>query len=85
MKNSMGATREQADAIVELTDAQEELDIDNRMPEIAEAHVVELVYFAVEWLTATGLPFDQFIDERSGERRWLHIGIRDLKANREGN
>lgn len=27
MKNAMGATREQADAIVELTDAQEELGI----------------------------------------------------------
>lgn len=84
MKNSMGATREQTDAIVELTDAQEELDIDNRMPEIAEAHVVELVDFAVEWHTATGLPFDRLIDERSGERRWLYIGIRNLKASKGG-
>lgn len=115
-----------------------ELGIDNRMPEIAEAHVVELVDilldplreawggplivtsgyrcpalneavegsetsahtagwaadlvpgdgrgvqglvdFAIEWLTATGLPFDQLIDERSGGSRWLHIGIRNLKG-----
>lgn len=116
------------------------LKIDNRMPEIAEAHVVELVDklldplreawggplivtsgyrcaelnravggsatsahlagwaadlvpvgddprgvqglvdFAIEWLTATALPFDQLIDERSGGSRWLHIGIRDLKG-----
>lgn len=117
-----------------------ELGIDNRMPEIAEAHVVELVDilldplreawggpltvtsgyrcpelnravegsatsahlagwaadlvpdgddprgvqglvdFAIEWLTATALPFDQLIDERSGGSRWLHIGIRNLKG-----
>lgn len=116
------------------------LKIDNRMPEIAEAHVVELVDilldplreawggplivtsgyrcaelnravggsatsahlagwaadlvpdgddprgvqglvdFAIEWLTATALPLDQLIDERSGGSRWLHIGIRDLKG-----
>lgn len=80
MRNAMCATREQANAIVELTDAQEGLGIDNRMPEIAEAHVVELVDFAAEWLTATELHFDQQIDERSGERRWLHIGIRNLKG-----
>ena len=36
--------------------------------------------FAVEWLTATGLPFDQLIDERSGGSRWLHLGIRNLKG-----
>lgn len=42
--------------------------------------VRELVNFAVEWLTATGLPFDQFIDERSGGSRWLHIGIRNLEG-----
>lgn len=117
-----------------------ELGIDNRMPELAEAHVVELVDilldplreawggpltvksgyrctelnravggsatsahlagwaadlvpaagdprgvqglvdFAIEWLTATALPFDQLIDERSGGSRWLHIGIRNLKG-----
>lgn len=117
-----------------------ELNIDNRMPELVEAHVVELVDilldplreawggpltvssgyrcpelnravrgsatsahlagwaadlvpasddprgvqglvdFAAEWLTATGLPFDQLIDERSDRRRWLHIGIRNLKG-----
>lgn len=114
------------------------LKIDNRMPEIAEAHVVELVDilldpmreawggplivtsgyrcpelneavggsetsahtagwaadlvpgdgrgvqglvdFAIEWLTATALPFDQLIDERSGGSRWLHIGIRNLEG-----
>lgn len=39
-----------------------------------------LVNFAIEWLTVTGLPFDQIIDERSGGRRWLHIGIRNLKG-----
>lgn len=39
-----------------------------------------LVDFAIEWLTATGLPFDQLIDERSGGSRWLHIGIRNLKG-----
>ena len=39
-----------------------------------------LVDFAVEWLTATGLPFDQMIDERSDDGRWLHIGIRNLKG-----
>lgn len=115
-----------------------ELGIDNRMPEITEAHVVELVdilldplreawgaplvvssgyrcpelneavggsetsahlagwaadlvpgdgrgvqelvNFAVEWLTATALPFDQLIDERSDGSRWLHVGIRNLKG-----
>lgn len=115
-----------------------ELGIDNRMPEIAEAHVVELVdilldplreawggplivssgyrcpelnravggsetsahlagwaadlvpgdgrgvqelvNFTAEWLTATGLPFDQLIFEHSGGSRWLHIGIRNLKG-----
>lgn len=44
--------------------------------------VQELVNFAVEWLTATGLSFDQLIDERSGGSRWLHIGIRSLKGTR---
>lgn len=39
-----------------------------------------LVDFVVEWLTATSLPFDQLIDERSGRSRWLHIGIRNLKG-----
>lgn len=117
-----------------------ELGIDNRMPELVEAHVVELVDilldplreawgaplvvssgyrcpelneavggsatsahlagwaadlvpsaddprgvqglvdFAIEWLTATGLPYDQLIDERSGGSRWLHVGIRNLKG-----
>ena len=117
-----------------------ELNIDNRIPELAEAHIVELVdilldplreawggplivtsgyrcpelnravggsatsahtagwaadlvpdsddprgvqglvNFTAEWLTATGLPFDQMIDERSGGSRWLHIGIRNLKG-----
>lgn len=42
--------------------------------------VQELVNFAVEWLTATGLPYDQLIDERSGGSRWLHLGIRNLKG-----
>ena len=42
--------------------------------------VQELVNFTAEWLTATGLPFDQFIDERSGGSRWLHLGIRNLKG-----
>lgn len=42
--------------------------------------VQELVNFTAEWLTATGLPFDQFIDERSGGSRWLHTGIRNLKG-----
>lgn len=122
------------------SDKARELGIDNRLPEIVEAHVVELVdklldplreawgaplivssgyrcpalnkavggsetsahlagwaadlvpessdergvqnlvNFTIEWLTATGLPFDQLIDERSGGRRWLHIGIRNLKG-----
>ena len=122
------------------SDKARELGIDNRMPELAEAHIVELVDilldplreawggpltvtsgyrcpelnravggsetsahlagwaadlvpasedprgvqglvdFAVEWLTATGLPFDQLIDERSGGSRWLHLGIRNLKG-----
>lgn len=122
------------------SDKARELGIDNRMPELAEAHIVELVdilldplreawggpltvtsgyrcpelnravggsetsahlagwaadlvpasedprgvqglvEFAVEWLTATGLPFDQLIDERSGGSRWLHLGIRNLKG-----
>lgn len=124
----------------ERSDTASRLNIDNRMPELAEAHVVELVdklldplreawggpltvtsgyrcpelnravggsatsahlagwaadlvpavgdprgvqglvSFAVEWLKATGLPFDQLIDERSGGSRWLHIGIRNLKG-----
>lgn len=122
------------------SDTAARLGIDNRMPELAEAHVVELVDilldplreawggpltvtsgyrcrelneavggsatsahtagwaadlvpdsgdprgvqglvdFAVEWLTATGLPFDQLLDERSGRSRWLHIGVRNLKG-----
>lgn len=117
-----------------------ELNIDNRMPELAEAHVVELVDilldplreawggpltvssgyrcpelnravggsetsahtagwaadlvpdpddprgvqglvdFAVEWLTATGLPFDQMIFENVGNSKWLHLGIRNLNG-----
>lgn len=39
-----------------------------------------LVNFAVEWLTETGLSFDQLIDERSGGSRWLHVGIRNLEG-----
>ena len=122
------------------SDKARELGIDNRLPELAEAHIVELVDilldplreawggpltvssgyrcpelnravggsetsahlagwaadlvpasedprgvqglvdFAVELLTATGLPFDQLIDERSGGSRWLHLGIRNLKG-----
>lgn len=42
--------------------------------------VQELVNFAIEWLTATGLPYDQLIDERSGGSRWLHLGIRNLNG-----
>lgn len=115
-----------------------ELGIDNRMPEIAEAHVVELVdilldplreawggpltvtsgyrcpelneavggsatsahtagwaadlvpgdgrgvqelvNFAVEWLTATGLPYDQMIFENVGNSKWLHLGIKNLNG-----
>ena len=124
----------------ERSETASRLKIDNRMPELAEAHVVELVDilldplreawggplavtsgyrcpelnravggsetsahlagwaadlvpasddprgvqglvdFAVEWLTATGLPFDQCISEKSGGSRWLHIGIRNLKG-----
>lgn len=118
-----------------------ELGIDNTMPEIVEAHVVELVdrlldplreawggpltvssgyrceelnravegsetsahmdgwaadlvpdkddprgvegliSFAAEWLKATGLAFDQCINEKDKKgNRWLHLGIR----NRQG-
>ena len=124
----------------ERSERADELNIDNRIPELAEAHIVELVDilldplreawggpltvssgyrcpelnravggsatsahtagwaadlvpdsddprgvqglvdFAIEWLTATGLPFDQLIDERSDGSRWLHIGIRNLKG-----
>ena len=124
----------------ERSETADRLKIDNRMPELAEAHVVELVdilldplreawggpltvtsgyrcpdlnrvlggsetsahtagwaadlvpaaddprgvqglvKFAIGWLTATGLPFDQLIDERSGGTRWLHAGIRNLKG-----
>lgn len=42
--------------------------------------VEELVNFTVEWLTATDLPFDQMIDERSGSSHWLHIGIKNQKG-----
>ena len=122
----------------ERSDTASRLKLDNRLPELAEAHVVELVdilldplreawggpltvtsgyrcpelnravggsetsahtagwaadlvpeaddprgvqglvKFAIGWLTATGLPFDQLIDERSGGTRWLHLGIRSL-------
>ena len=122
------------------SDTAARLGIDNRMPELVEAHVVELVdilldplreawggpltvtsgyrcrelneavggsatsahtagwaadlvpdsgdprgvqglvSFAVEWLTATGLPYDQLIFEHSGGSRWLHVGIRNLKG-----
>ena len=44
----------------------------------------ELVNFATEWLTATGLAFDQLIDERSGGARWLHLGIRNQSAEQRG-
>lgn len=124
----------------ERSDTAARLKIDNRMPEIAEAHVVELVDilldplreawggpliitsgyrcpelnravggsatsahtagwaadlvpsaddprgvqglvdFAIEWLTATALPFDQMIFEHAGSSRWLHVGIRNLKG-----
>lgn len=124
----------------ERSDTASRLKIDNGMPEIAEAHVVELVDklldplreawggplivtsgyrcpelnravggsetsahtagwaadlvpdgddprgvqglvdFAIEWLTATGLPYDQLIDERSGGSRWLHVGVRNLEG-----
>lgn len=124
----------------ERSETASRLNIDNRMPELAEAHIVELVDilldplreawggpltvtsgyrcrelneavggsatsahtagwaadlvpdsgdprgvqglvdFAIEWLTATALPFDQLIDERSVGSRWLHIGIRNLKG-----
>ena len=51
------------------------------MPDSDDPRGVQgLVDFAVEWLAATGLPFDQLIDERSGGSRWLHIGIRNLKG-----
>ena len=124
----------------ERSDTASRLKIDNRMPELAEAHVVELVDklldplreawggplivtsgyrcpelnravggsetsadtagwaadlvpaagdprdvrglvdFAIEWLTATALPFDQLIFEHVGSSKWLHIGIRNLKG-----
>lgn len=124
----------------ERSDTAAGLKIDNRIPELAEAHIVELVDilldplreawggpltvssgyrcpelnravggsetsahtagwaadlvpdpddprgvqglvdFAVEWLTATGLPFDQLIFEHVGSSKWLHIGIRNLKG-----
>ena len=124
----------------ERSDTATRLKIDNRMPELVEAHVVELVDilldplreawggplvvtsgyrcpelnkavggsetsahlagwaadlvpdsgdprgvqglvdFAVEWLTAAGLPFDQLIFEHVGSSKWLHIGIRNLKG-----
>ena len=124
----------------ERSDTASRLKIDNRLPELAEAHIVELVdilldplreawggpltvssgyrcpelnravggsetsahtagwaadlvpasedprgvqglvSFAIEWLTATGLPFDQLIDERLDGSRWLHVGIRNLKG-----
>lgn len=39
-----------------------------------------LVSFAVEWLTATGLPFDQMIFENVGNSKWLHLGIKNLNG-----
>ena len=115
----------------ERSETAERMKIDNRLPELVEAHVVELVDilldplreawggplvvtsgyrcpalnkavggsetsahtagwaadlvpdsgdprgvqglvdFAVEWLTATGLPFDQLIFEHVGSSKWL--------------
>ena len=122
----------------ERSDTARRLGIDNRMPELVEAHVVELVdclldplrdawgaplvvssgyrcpmlndavggsetsahtagwaadlvpedrertdefvKFAIDGIPAAGLAFDQLIDERSGESRWLHVGIRNLNG-----
>lgn len=50
------------------------------VPDDPRWSVEELVDFAVEWITTNGLPYDQLIDERSCGRRWLHIGIRNLKG-----
>ena len=45
-----------------------------------ERGVQELVNFTIEWLTATGLPFDQMIFENVGNSKWLHLGIRNLNG-----
>ena len=37
------------------------------------------IAFARGWLTKTGKPFDQFIEETDGRARWLHIGLYNRK------
>lgn len=39
-----------------------------------------LISFAAKWLNETGVAFDQCIDEKEGDKKWLHIGIRNRKG-----
>lgn len=42
--------------------------------------IEELVAFAKDFLRKSHLAFDQLIDERSGETRWLHLGLKDRQG-----
>lgn len=40
----------------------------------------EFKHFVIEWLTLTGLAFDQCIVERDKDSEWIHLGLRNRKG-----
>lgn len=44
----------------------------------------DFIRFTREWLIKSGTKFDQLIDERSGNARWMHIGIRSSTGTQRG-
>lgn len=44
----------------------------------------DFIKFTREWLIKSGTKFDQLIDERSGNVRWMHIGIRSSTGTQRG-
>ena len=46
----------------------------------ADGHIDEFKIFVKNWLKENDIAFDQYIDEKSGNSTWVHLGLRNSKG-----
>lgn len=45
-----------------------------------DGHIDEFKFFVKNWLKENNIAFDQYIDEKSGNSTWVHLGLRNGKG-----
>lgn len=43
-----------------------------------DGHIDEFKAFVKKWLETNNIAFDQYIDEKSGNSTWVHIGLKNV-------